>query len=341
MNLNKYKILLLFTIYCTLYRVTGQDIHFTQFSNTPLNLNPANTGVFFGDYRLCLIDRDQWRSVSVPFKTISASFDTKLLSRKYHKDVIGTGIDFYRDKAGDSDFGTAQANLSMSYTRKIDPLARHFLSFGIKAGIAQRTIDYTKLKFDDQFNGIIYDPSISTAAIFSRDNFIFPDISAGIGWNYFLKELTSFSAGISIYHINKPDQSTIRDGHSVLLPRLSGYLNMDAGVTRAISLSPSILYLQQGTYRETDFGMYIRFIRDRSIQNFTSFNIGIFSRANDAVNIIAGADYRHFTAGISYDINYSDLNKASRSRGGYELSVIYRFFKTSKPIQVIPPCRTL
>ncbi len=42
----------------------GQDLHFSQFMNSPLNTNPANTGFMpEGDYRLGINYRDQWSSV--------------------------------------------------------------------------------------------------------------------------------------------------------------------------------------------------------------------------------------------------------------------------------------
>ena len=53
----------------------SQDIHYSQFYNSPLNLNPANTGMFDGDFRFAANQRTQWRSVTVPFSTFSLSAD--------------------------------------------------------------------------------------------------------------------------------------------------------------------------------------------------------------------------------------------------------------------------
>ena len=184
--------LILFIIYCSLSIIycplsIAQDIHFTQFDNSPLNLNPANTGLFNGDYRLNLIDRDQWSSITVPFKTFSASFDTKLITNSYKKDMFGIGIVFYNDKAGTSDFGTTEAELSLSYTKSLDALATQYLSFGIMAGMGQRTLNTSNLTFDNQFNGYVYDPAMPGLEQFNNTNFIFPDISAGVNWLYYIK----------------------------------------------------------------------------------------------------------------------------------------------------------
>ena len=54
--------------------VSGQDLHFSQFMNSPLTTNPANTGFMpEGDYRIGINYRNQWSSImQVPYKTMGA-----------------------------------------------------------------------------------------------------------------------------------------------------------------------------------------------------------------------------------------------------------------------------
>ena len=47
----------------------AQDIHFSQFFNVPMGLNPGCIGQFDGDYRAHGVFRQQWRSVTVPYRT--------------------------------------------------------------------------------------------------------------------------------------------------------------------------------------------------------------------------------------------------------------------------------
>ena len=49
----------------------AQDIHFSQFSETPLLRNPALAGIFSGDLRIQAVYRNQWNSVTVPYQTSS------------------------------------------------------------------------------------------------------------------------------------------------------------------------------------------------------------------------------------------------------------------------------
>jgi len=57
-----------------------QDLHFSQFMNSPLLTNPANTGFIpAADYRLGMNYRNQWSSImTVPYKTISAYGDNQV-----------------------------------------------------------------------------------------------------------------------------------------------------------------------------------------------------------------------------------------------------------------------
>ena len=79
--------LLLFFVFYFPLLIIGQDLHFSQFLNSPLNLNPAQTGFFHGSQRFILNHRNQWASVTKPYSTISGSFDMQLLKRKTNKRI--------------------------------------------------------------------------------------------------------------------------------------------------------------------------------------------------------------------------------------------------------------
>ena len=54
----------------------AQDIHFSQYNETPSLLNPALTGTQYV-IAASAIYKDQWRSVTVPYKTFGASYEMK------------------------------------------------------------------------------------------------------------------------------------------------------------------------------------------------------------------------------------------------------------------------
>jgi len=93
--------LLISALFCA-PKTFAQDLHFSQFFNSPLTTNPANTGFIpDGDYRLGINYRDQWSSVmSVPYKTMSAFGDVQLMKNKFDNGWIGLGGVILRDVAG-------------------------------------------------------------------------------------------------------------------------------------------------------------------------------------------------------------------------------------------------
>lgn len=302
----------------------SQDIHFSQFNASPMNLNPALSGFFTGKHRFVLNNKSQWSSITTPYQTFSASYDTRLLKKKRRrKDMIGAGITFYRDVAGDSDFGTMQASLSVSYIKGLNNFNNHFLTLGVQAGGAQRNLNFNKLSFDNQFNGEQYDPDLYHGENLSAENFSYFDLSLGVHWFYQIKSRLNFSAGIAAFHLNKPSQSHL-DNHNITLnPRYLVHGKAQIDVSGKIDLVPGFQLMRQGKYSEYLLGSMINFITNDDPNFYTSINFGLYMRYNDAAIAVLGMDYKRFNFGISYDINFSDLQNASDLRGGFEFSLIY------------------
>src|SRR3990167_9109700 len=94
-------IIFIFNFQILIPNLKAQDIHFSQFTMTPLNLDPSQAGKFGGDTRAIINYRDQWSSVSSnPFKTYGAMFDMPFSNGK-KDNFFGGGISVYSDKAGD------------------------------------------------------------------------------------------------------------------------------------------------------------------------------------------------------------------------------------------------
>ena len=64
------------------YRLAAQDLHFSQFYENPILRNPALTGIFSGDYKAGVNYRTQWDDISVPFQTMTATFETRIAVNK-------------------------------------------------------------------------------------------------------------------------------------------------------------------------------------------------------------------------------------------------------------------
>lgn len=307
----------------------AQDLHFSQYYTSPLNLNPAQTGVFKGDYRFCLNGKSQWQSVTVPYQTISISFDMPAYKRKYHKDAIGAGIVINTDIAGDSHFSTTYPAISASYIRMLDRNAMHLLSAGVQFGYYFRSIKYSELYFDNQFNGNYYDPNLGNNEIFNRMGYSYADLGLGINYIYLQSRDRNYFAGVSLSHLMRPQQSFMGDNEIKLDMKLISYAGAEIGVSPVIDAIPEIMFMDQGQYRELLIGIRGKYIQNRySILEYTSINAGIFYRNKDAMVFTTGFDYKQFSFGLSYDMNVSKLRPASSYRGGLEFSLIYIYSKS-------------
>ena len=315
----------------------SQDIHFSQYAASPLNLNPALTGFFNGSVRVFLNHKNQWASVTVPYLTFSGGFDTKLYSNKYKRNAFCAGFVANADRAGDSKFGTIQGILSLSFMQSLNRSNTNLLSFGVSAGLAQRSIDYTKLFFDRQFNGYIFDPSSYNGENFQVNSFIFYDINAGAYWNYRWADNQTIDAGFAVYHINTPGQSLMLNNDIKLARKWVLFTNPNIGLGEKFDIIPAFMISFQGAYMEMIYGFKTLFSKDKMYYERTTFGIGIYSRHKDALILSAGMDYKGFSIGFSYDVNYSDLSEASNYNGGYEISLQYIYSKRKyKRIKEIP-----
>ena len=65
----------------------GQDIHFSQFTMTPLNLNPAQAGAEY-DMRVIVNYKNQWGTVAAPYSTANIAYDMKLGKNNHKKSFM-------------------------------------------------------------------------------------------------------------------------------------------------------------------------------------------------------------------------------------------------------------
>jgi type IX secretion system PorP/SprF family membrane protein len=317
-------IIILFICFTISKNINAQDIHFSQFLASPLTLSPGATGHFNGDYRIAANHRTQWRSVTIPYQTFGGSFDMR---NSFNVQNLGSGIAIYNDKAGDSEFSTLMINLSSSYTFAITNDSLHFLTAGIQAGISQRTINYNRLYFDNQFNGIKYDPNLSNGESFARDGYVKMNLNSGIAWTFVPKQRTKIMIGLTVFNLTKPKQTFYTDPSIKLDRRLALFGSAQIPIAEKIDILPALQIMSQGKYKEYIAGSNVRYVLQNEFWKYRAIYGGAFLRARDAGYIIVGMEYNDLNVGISYDINTSGLKRASNGRGGLELSLIYIFRK--------------
>src|SRR5829696_9753336 len=130
------KIVLIICSLLATYPAQAQDLHFSQFFNSPLSTNPANTGFIpDGDYRLGVNFRDQWSSImSIPYKTMSAFADVQVMKNRDQTGWVGLGGLVLRDVAGSGNLTSTKLYGSVAYHQMLGYAS--LLSMGFNVGYA-------------------------------------------------------------------------------------------------------------------------------------------------------------------------------------------------------------
>lgn len=323
---DKYRYLLIVAVFlASLLPCFAQDIHYSQFNTNPLYLNPANAGAIDGVFRIGINQKTQWLAVSKPYVSFSGSFDAPVYKSNGRRQLLGLGVQFNTDKAGDSKYRSLQGNLSASFTKSLDKKNKNKLSIGAYFGFMQRSIDYAALSFDEQYQDGIYSSDNPISEVFSREKFIFFDCGAGIAWSLTPNKRNCYSVGAQVSHLTEPN-ITHFDAQSRLHRKYEGYFTSRIALIEHLSMSPCAYVAFQHTYREILFGSLFEYEYYRTpYSNRFAAGGGLFYRVQDALVICGTVQWENIRLGLSYDLNLSSLTVASHARGGFEVSLYYIF----------------
>ncbi|CAN5891288.1 hypothetical protein BH11BAC7_BH11BAC7_06560 [soil metagenome] len=310
---------------------SAQDIHFSQLTETPLLLNPAQTAMSHNVMAI-LNFKDQWKSVSnSPYRTFNFCADYAY-AKKSNGSHLGVGMNVFSDKAGDGAMGTTTGQLHLSGVLAADE--KNLLSLGLYGGFGQRSLSYDKLYWDNQYDGSAYNAALGSGEPGTFGNHSYADFGAGLAWFYgknhstlSSKDAMTFNAGFSLQHINKPVYSFYGAGDQHLPMKFVAHGSADIGLkNKNVVLEPSYIVMIQGGHHEINAGMMFKYVMQEA-SHYTgrkkpaAFILGGYYRFGDAAVLVTGYEFSNYRIGLSYDINLSDLNTASKSRGGFELAL--------------------
>lgn len=302
--------------------VQAQDLHFSQFFNTPLTTNPANTGFIpDADFRLGANYRNQWSSImSQPYKTMSAFGDVQLLRDKFENGWLGLGGVILSDVAGSGSLRSTKIYGSLAYHQMLG--LSSLLSAGFNIGWANKTIDVSKLKFPDQFDGKFFDNTLPTSVVLTNNNVSYMDMQAGMNYAYFPQENVYINAGYSIQHVNRPRESFFSDNtnNGIIPMRHIGFINALLKVNDRVIINPNAYFTTQAGATELMFGMNANYNLSESGEK--QLIAGLYYRLNDAITPMLGFELGSTKFTFSYDVTMSGLNKYNSYRGATEFSII-------------------
>ncbi|MBI4947734.1 MAG: type IX secretion system membrane protein PorP/SprF [Bacteroidetes bacterium] len=299
--IEKYVLVLLGFCYAT--TIKAQDPHFAQFYANPIYLNPAFAGSQ-GCPRICMNYRNQWPNIAGTFVTTSSSFDTRVNGISG-----GLGFHFLNDQAGQGTLRSTRFSAMYAYQTNI---TREFsMAFGLQATYGQKKMDWSKLTFGDMIDPKYGFSSYTLEQQPNKQVVSYPDFSAGV-----LGYSKRVYAGFSVAHLTQPNESLI-SGSSPLPRKYNGHagavIPLDGNYGKT-TISPNIIYQQQGNFRELNIGLYL---------TKGSLVGGLWYRTSDAVVLLIGFQQNAVRLGYSYDITVSKLGTATA--GSHEISLQLSF----------------
>jgi len=315
-------------------KLPAQDFHLTQYDAAKIYLNPAMTGMFDGYYRVHVNYRNQWSAIAAnPFQTAAVAFDMPV--KRY-----GIGGQIMEDRAGIGNFNVLQVNLSGAYDLQLDKNNYHHLAFGMEAGVMQKSVDYGRLTFDDQYSmadGGTFQQSLPSNETNKTESIYMLDVSAGALY-YYAKEGSRINPffGFSAFHLNQPTETFY--GYANKLPiHYIMHTGARIGINERLQLQARLLYMTE----KNDHEVVVGCLANIFLPNSDSYIIvgPSYRSANDALIMEVGLKKGPCTYRMSYDVNISTLKPATNDRGGIEFSIIY-IAKRSTPV-VAPNCPRL
>jgi type IX secretion system PorP/SprF family membrane protein len=325
--IKKIKILIL--VACSLqFNSAAQDLHFSQFFNSPLVTNPANTGFIpDADYRIGANYRNQWSSVmSVPYKTMSAFADAQVFRDRLENGWLGLGGLILNDQAGTGSLTSTKIYGSLAYHQMLG--LSSLLSAGFNIGWANKSINLSKLTFPDQFEGKFFDGNRSSQAKNGLVNtsVSYLDVHAGMNYAYFPDENVYINAGYSLQHANRPRETFFGDNtvNGRIPMRHTGFVNAILKLNDRVIVNPNAYFTTQAKATDLVFGLNANY----NLSQFGEQQLiaGVYYRLGDAIVPMVGFETNKIQIVFSYDVTLSGLSKYNGYRGASEISIIKKGF---------------
>ncbi|HEY4205446.1 MAG TPA: PorP/SprF family type IX secretion system membrane protein [Puia sp.] len=306
----------------------AQDLHFSQWFNSPLTTNPANTGFIpDADFRLGANYRDQWSPVmAVPYRTMSIWGDAQVLRNRIENGWMGIGGVILRDDAGSGTLTSTEAYGSVAYHQMVGYSS--LITAGFNAGLVNKRINTSQLKFPDQFDGHFFDAQLPTSVVIDQPSVTYFDMQIGLNYAYFPTNKMYLNAGFSVQHINRARESffsTDPGGFDSRIPRrYIGFINASIKASDQVILNPMGYYTAMANSSEAVLGINAQYnLKDDGDQQVIG---GIYYRAGDAFIPMIGFIYKNIKLTFTYDVTTSSLKHYDGGFGAYEFALTTQGF---------------
>lgn len=322
----------LWTIALLLVAVTAcaQDAMVSQVYRLQSWMNPALTGYIEHDYRAQTHHRRQWPGLQAPFVTTFVQAEVKAWESGYDGHHIGAGLVVLQDQLGNRTLnqfevhGAGAVNLAASNYN-------HW-AFGLQVGYVRRTLNPDNLSWDNQYNGVGYDPSLPSGENFTASTRGYVDAGFGVVWSH--DRLVHWRFGYAAHHflqnrtllVRAEDTHRIR--HTFMWDTHADFRGFDMDYYALFMRQAGAQVVQFGALAAMGFGLDSRYTTARSSSAVLT---GLTYRWGDALTPAVGIRWKQLgEVLLSYDVTLSAWRRAVDYRGGWEINLRYDGFFSEK-----------
>jgi type IX secretion system PorP/SprF family membrane protein len=245
------------------------------------------------------------------------TYDTRMMQKKWKTSWLAGGLNIFQDKAGDGNMKTLQVNGVIGYHTQMNN--QNTLGGSLLIGYSGRSIDYSKLTWDNQYDGTTFDSQAQTGeeALQGSNKFGYPDFGLGILYQFNKGQMYSTAndmviihTGLALTHLHKPKYSFYQNVNEKLYPKFIGHIDAVIGISEILPGS----YFRYTLREESKFTGYVK---------GASVMVGTHLRLKDAFIPSVQLEVSEYTLGVSYDMNISGLKSVTSGKGGFEISLRY------------------
>ncbi len=279
----------------------AQFFRFSQFTNLQMLANPALTASSDWSGRAGIAYHNQWNST---YTTYFAFADYRIIIPKISKaDYFGAGVMVLSDNAGDGNMATVGAYGSLVYNKSlIDNTLT--VSWGLGYGVFNKKVDYSKLTFNNQWNGSSFDPAMQSNEPVANPTGVnslrYSDLNSGFMVNVFSSN-TRWYAGASIFNLYRSTVTFYNDfsPENQLAPKY----NINAGFVTLISersklgIHPEAMYTIYKQKHDLLLGLNLFYFGKFGPISRLNFGVTNSHRNN---TLIAGLQYNNLNLQFSW-----------------------------------------
>ncbi len=321
----------------------AQLVHFTQDYLTPMGINPAMTGSFYGTLRGSAVLRDQDNRITSSgdeYRSLNGSVDYNLDIAFREQDWTSVGVNVARLGAGITGFVRSEYTASVAYHISMSKKRHQVFSIGFAFGnIGNSFSNRNRAEFVDENillgggSGIINNFFSSADPTTGRVSNNVSDYGLGIVYTAPAGRNADVRMGLSMKQVIRPRIGIENQNLERLDPEFTAFVKFYSDINKRTTFIPAILFSREGAASRflTLSGM-LSYQLQKGKDIYLNGGLGLRTANNSQdLMVLTGIDWNLWRFGLAADFNMARVASTANGFGAIELGVSKIIFIHKKP----------